>query len=288
MDKDTLRISQDLANYIKNEYDYYYKKKKEDINSNIYRKINITMSSTCESAIAKVISNLIGNDNYNFIIDAYLPYKKEIGKRRKYYRPDIIIIDRKKGNKIVGIVEVKSQMGYCGTLHPIEFENKISNLEKSGYIVFSKEELEQIDADNDEKVNQFLNGLTINGSKTKKQIKFEFDDHIGIYVVNIMASNHMSNVENTIGLFDNDAKLTNRVHFYTLYERSTKDSNEKVWYYNLNKAKLFEDYGGEDLYIDRKVTINKKEYKVNYNFTSSLRNKYGFNQFVIDIKRIKN
>lgn len=83
---------------------------------NITRYTKPIMSDYVENAVALLIDKIKGNQ-LNYLIDSQL----SVGN--KIVRPDIIIYD--KNNVIVGIAEVKSQLGYAGNFNKEDYNERI-------------------------------------------------------------------------------------------------------------------------------------------------------------------
>ena len=271
---------QDMANSLKKEYEALIENKSKNLDNRIYRKICTPMASACEDEVARLVSKVL-NKKYMYLIDVYLKREKEQEKAQKGYRPDIIIIEpNDKGIKIVGIIEVKSQMGYCPVYKPSDFKDKIEKLKKKDCkISFSKEEMTVIMNKKNKKLREFMKkcNLPIEDlnpydpqkdaiAKYKKQLleyTIDFKD-LKIFVVNIIASNHESKVEETILNFEKNKSLKN-IKFYTLF-----GNNEEAdaWYNNLSINNIYEK------------SEKNKESKVNEN----MRKKHGFMQFLKDLQ----
>ena len=275
------KLIEELSNNLKEKYNEYLDNRNEYLDSRIIRKINLTMSNACENEIALLVSKVLNKD-YNIIIDAYLSYTDENAKKRKNktYRPDIIVIKTCKEhdnivNEIVGIIEVKAQMGYTGILTPDMYEYRLDRL-KGNSICFSDEEYELLSKDALKYYGKM--GLT----NEHKAIDYRISDNLNIFVVNVMASNHSSNVEDTIACFD---KKKSKVHFYTIYDNH-------IWYNKLSSEKLFELNKDEKL-IDKEVKIIKinknglleeQKKKISFKINKKVREEHGISKFIDDIK----
>ena len=259
-----------------------YEKNKEKLNilnaygekgNNIYRRINIAMSYSCEDLISILIAKELKEENYLYIVDTYLSYKN--GNSKHNYRPDIIIVKvnkQKKINEIVGIVEVKAQMGYCKIINPSKYETMLDILQNNNLIMkFDSDE--KIDK-NDDKYNEFWNNFFISKQNNKEPIiKFKCSRKTKVYIVNFLSKNHVLNVERTIKEFD--SIKPKRTMFYTLY-------NETKWYDNLN------DNNEKDDFLYENSMRNKEfKYKDKINIiTNKERYNHGFEMFVKDINKL--
>lgn len=237
------------------------KVKKTHIEKNVLRKISLTMASICEDAVASLVADIL-DKKYKILVDMYLSYVDN-GKNKRY-RPDIVIFKTiykgdKKINEIVGIVEVKAQMGYCGVLEFKEFEVKLNEL--NGKIEFSKEDYELL---SDEEKN-FYKDLDIEGAK--ETAKFVVSEMAKIYVVNVFNRIHHNNVIGTIKSFKN--KPNDRAKFYTFFHEN--DKNQEIWYHELSNECLFETSTSKKL-IDQ---ISDEEKLT-----------HGLSQFINDIREI--
>lgn len=267
-------------------------RRKDHLDVNIVRKINLPMSSYCEDEVAIASQKILGNE-YDFLIDVNLSFN---GKKK--YRPDIVIFKRNNGvNKIVGIIEVKAQMGYCDTpdLKPSTYMKKIDRLRKSKKkkILFNNKDIDSmtpkqeiidksnlIDIENDGKLLDFYQKFMKDNEKLSKKnnfIEYEIADNLNVFVVNVLCSNHMNKVKEAIYRFDHE--ISDNVHFYCLFGIDSDNPN-KLWYNNLEYDKLFggdKDFGDE---VDKRVS--KKKYLI----TKKTKEKHGFEQFYKDLKSI--
>ena len=110
----------EIDNFIKYIKDCYDNLETDNIggNSNICRYTRPSMSGYVENAVAILINDILKDKKLNYIIDAQL----SVGKSQPL-RPDIIIYNE--NNEILGIVEVKSQLGYAGDFSYVEYNKKI-------------------------------------------------------------------------------------------------------------------------------------------------------------------
>lgn len=236
----------DYKDYIKIIADFLNKRYEESINEknhlskNIYRKINVPMSTSCEDIVAIITSDILKNEKYCFLIDVLLPFK-ENARKEKHYRPDILIIDCEYDiPEIVGIIEVKAQMGYCEPFNPEEIEKKKNDLKDTFEIGFSKKEMDVIDKA--KTLKKIFKKLKLNNCKIECKINKE---KLKYLIVNVLKSSQSKKVKETINNFDEDSRPN--IYFYTLF-------NKNGWYDNLNECNIFE-------YIDSKHHKNKYDFK---------------------------
>ena len=250
--EDHLKYSEKLMKRLENDYANNLRKLK--IEENIYRRVNLLMSNSCEDNIARMIKEILDDNKkeYRYIVDVYLSPISQ----KKLYRPDILIIDKNKNN-IVGIVEIKAQMGYCGDLHFNEYEKTLEILNE-GVII-----------KNDSGISKIHNDFWNTFEKDNGNIHLTIDKNVNIFVVTVLTRNHRSNVEQTIRNYLKENK-NNNIHYNVLY-------NESIWYDNLkseNKNELYE---------------NGKEYTPRNNkqkITLVIKQEFGFKKFVDNIKKI--
>ncbi len=273
-----------LSNNLNDMYKEYLKEKDININNNIIRKVNLTMASACENEVAKLVSEVL-NKKYNILIDVYLSYTDEKAPKRKNkaYRPDIVIMKTNNNNgiitnEIVGLIEVKAQMGYTGILTPDIYEYRIKRLNNSS-IEFSDEEYDLL-SDDAKKFYRKM-GLT----EEHKEIEYKIKKDLKLYVINVMASNHIQNVDSTIYYFDQNK---NNAKFYTIY-------GEKVWYNSLSSNSLFEFDKSIKEIKDKKVKVYKEKNNelkevtetISYKINNDVRMKHGFTKLIDDIKEME-
>ena len=93
--EDHLKYSEKLMKRL--EKDYADNLRKLKIDKNIYRRVNLLMSSSCEDNIARMIKEILDDNEkeYRYIVDVYLSPISQ----KKLYRPDILIIDKNKNNQ---------------------------------------------------------------------------------------------------------------------------------------------------------------------------------------------
>ena len=117
----------EIDNFIKYIKDCYDILETDNIggNSNICRYTRPSMSGYVENAVAILINDILKDKKLNYIIDAQL----SVGKSQPL-RPDIIIYNE--NNEILGIVEVKSQLGYAGDFSYVEYNKKIKTIKIAG------------------------------------------------------------------------------------------------------------------------------------------------------------
>ena len=94
---------EELKTYIKNKYEETRQVVEGNKGSEIYRGHSRSLSTDIEDAIAIFISKLLPSCKVFIDPSIYIGGKNN--------RPDILIID--KNNKTIGMVEVKSNMGWC-------------------------------------------------------------------------------------------------------------------------------------------------------------------------------
>ena len=291
-EKDVSIISKEMANHLVKEYKNNDKKKRKYINNGVIRKISLTMASICEDEVAYLVANILG-DNYKCIVDASLSQYDSKANKTKNYRPDILIIKNDKINKkniLVGIIEVKAQMGYCGVLNPDEFKNKINILKSldddKRIIKFSKNEYKYFNKD----VKCFYEDMGM--TEDNYYIKYEVANNLNLFIVNVLASNHPTNVNGTIDYFDNHSD--DSVKFYCLYgmndnykEEKKDDDSNILWYSDLKDIYRFEldDSVKHGEYTIENISDNNKKEKFEYTITQNIRKKHGFSQFIKDLKR---
>lgn len=281
MKNNVKELSNELGERIKNAYEFYTSMKEDYIDKRIIRKIGLPMSNSCENEIARMISKIL-NNKYNIIVDSYIPYNDVITKKNKLYRPDIIIIKtyKREGkivNEIIAIVEVKAQMGYCGILNTKVYEDKITGLFSDEFNI-SNDEYERLSCN----AQKFYINMGLEEIKDKKTIKYEINNNLKIFIVNLMDSNHVKNVEGTIGNFiDNKSN----VNFYNLYGANSNIQN--IWYNNLGYSCIYE-LNNVEKYVDISTKNENGSKKISYNLTQDVRKKHGFEQFINDIKNLDN
>ena len=234
------------------------------------------MSSACEDGVALLIQKILGN-KYNYIVDCYLSYG-----RGKLYRPDIVIVDTKNGqNEIVAFVEVKAQMGYCGILSPSMFTDRLKGLKKCKLNI-SDGEYDQLG----NKAQIYYKNMGFDVNAKDKCINFSVSKKVHVFVVNVMASNHIYNVEGTMYRFmEEDAS---NIHFYNLYGAKDRTSKEgkRVWYNNVCYENIYEKTEG-DKQVNIPIRKNKKIVDtIEYKLTDKIREQFGFDKFVRDISKI--
>lgn len=270
-----------LAKMLRNEYKEKIKEKYKNLDKNIYRKINIPMASACEDGVASIIYEVL-NTKYIYLEDVHLKRKKVNGERGKSYRPDILIINPNiKDDKIeiVGIIEVKAQMGYCPIYEPKDFKVKKDELDNESYIKFSEEEMEMIEKVPD--LDRFLcNKLCLKEEENCGKISYTLSKNLKILVVNVLASNHEAKVEKTIYNFDNSNPKYNDIHFYTLFGNIYENNKKtKVWYHNLDKNNIYE----------KNTKCSKRNYKkgkkeITIYTAQKERQNHGFEKFINDLQ----
>lgn len=268
-------LADDLGNNIKIAYDKNNLEKEKYLKNNVMRKINLTMSTVCENEVALLVSKLI-KGKYSILVDVYLPYKNENNKK-KLYRPDIAIIKTYKKNdkiinEIVGLIEVKSQMGYSGILSPDDFTEKLKKL-KPSKIKITLDEYERLSKD----AKNFYMNLGIVEAKDSQYIEYIIGSKLNIFIVNVMGTNHVKNVEGTIYKF---LKNDSRIHFYNLYGQNKNETD--LWYHNLSYKNIYEN--NDEI---KKVNITRKDNKktehIKYMLDKKIRENHGFEKFVEDI-----
>ena len=92
-----------------------------------------------------------------------------------------------------------------------------------------------------------------------------------MYVVNILASNHLNNVRALINDFEKTPNL--KIHFYCFFGKND-DNRTKLWYNTIEFEKLFGN-DGDDISIKNGVT-------------KEIRQKHNLEAFINDIRKIKN
>lgn len=222
-------------------YNKLLDEKNIDIKRGIVRKINLAMASTCENVVATSIAEILKNRDYKYIIDCYISY----GKKNRY-RPDILIINKE--NTIVGIVEVKAQMGYCGMLDPRTYHSKLKEIKESKdeiRIKFQEKEYSILPDD----LRKFYDELGYD--KKNKLIKLKLSHNAHLFIVNVLSSNHTKNVEGTIYNFENNKEED--VQFYSIF-------GQKVWYNEVSYTNLFSSING-----DEKTKYNFKQFCLDLN-----------------------
>lgn len=251
MNKEVEKYARQLASYLYKKYNKYSDEKSKLIDEEIHRKINLSMSNACEDGVAKLVLSLLGKE-YKCIVDTYLSCESKGGKQ---YRPDITIIKPHKNgvNEILAIIEVKAQMGYCGVLKPSNFENKIDRFQKY-QIKFSDKEYDNLKPIE----KSFYLELGVNDNH--KYIECTISKNFNIFVVNVLASNHTKNVEETINYFEKSKSET--ANFYALYGKD-------AWYDNIGLSSIYE--------------LDDKEKN---NINQEIRKRHGFEQFITDIKNL--
>jgi hypothetical protein len=103
---------------------------------NIKRYTKPIMSEYVENAVAIFINDVLKNKKLNFCIDPQL----SVGERNPK-RPDIIIYNN--NNEILGIVEVKSQLGYSHDFNSKDYYKRIKKMKaasKKGLLRLKNEE----------------------------------------------------------------------------------------------------------------------------------------------------
>lgn len=159
-------------------------------NKNIKRYTKPSMSNYTENAIALLI-NKIKKNQLNYLIDPQLSVDN-----KKIIRPDIIIYD--KNNVIVGIIEVKSQLGYAGNFNKEDYNKKIKQLKKAS--------------------DKNLLALK------KQNMYFSISDNCKNFIVILMFSNNHNNLEKFKG-----------TNYFVLFE---KENNKNLWYDTLSLESL--------------------------------------------------
>ena len=159
-------------------------------NKNIKRYTKPSMSNYTENAIALLI-NKIKKNQLNYLIDPQLSVDN-----KKIIRPDIIIYD--KNNVIVGIIEVKSQLGYAGNFNKEDYNKKIKQLKKAS--------------------DKNLLALK------KQNMYFSISDNCKNFIVILMSYNNHNNLEKFKG-----------TNYFVLFE---KENNKNLWYDTLSLESL--------------------------------------------------
>lgn len=177
-----------IINYLKGKYNSL--EYEIEGNKNIKRYTKPSMSNYTENAIALLI-NKIKQNQLNYLIDPQL----SVGDK-KIIRPDIIIYD--KNNVIVGIGEVKSQLGYAGNFNKEEYNQKIKKLKKASD----------------------KNILVLK----KQNMYFSISDNCKNFIVILMSSNNHNNLEKFKG-----------TNYFVLFE---KENNKNLWYDTLSLESL--------------------------------------------------
>ena len=169
---------------------------------NIKRYTKPSMASYTENAIALLIDKIKGNE-LNYLIDSQL----FVG-HKKVIRPDIIIYD--KNNVIVGVVEVKSQLGYAGSFSKEQYNKKIKMLKEASD-----------------------NGVL---SITKMNMNFSVSNNCQYFIAILMSSNNHNNLKKFKG-----------TNYFVLFE---KEKGKNLWYDNLSVEFLNKNEHGYDQFVD--------------------------------------
>ncbi len=112
---------EELKTYIKNKYEETRQVVEGNKGSEIYRGHSRSLSTDIEDAIAIFISKLL--PSCKVFIDPSI----SIGGKK--HRPDILIID--KNNETIGMIEVKSNMGWCRNASDVIANIKQNNIDFS-------------------------------------------------------------------------------------------------------------------------------------------------------------
>ena len=225
-----------FTNNISNAFNDIVKEKNRYLDNKIVRKINPSMSNVCENEVALLAREILC-DKYKYLVDCYLPYKikdknskKDIGN----FRPDVVIIKRINGkNTIVGIIEVKAQMGYSGVLDIEKYDEKVNGLKYFERVNIKFDENEYEILAKNKKVKDFYL-QEYNMGKDNRVIELEVSKNFHYFIVNVLASNHYQNVIGTIKKIDG-GKYPD-IHFYSLFG-GCKDTANELWYNNLHELK---------------------------------------------------
>ncbi len=276
------KYANNLANYLKKDYNTKIEEKYKYIDKKIFRKINLPMASACEDGIANIISEVL-NSKYNYLVDVHLKRKKTNGERKKSYRPDIVIINPNTNDdkiEIVGIIEVKAQMGYCPIYEPDYFKKEKDELDQESYIEFSEEEMKMIRDVPD--LEKFLsNKLHLKEEKECWKIKYTLSKSLKILVVNVLASNHEAKIEKTIYNFDHPKQECNDIYFYTLFGNIYENNKKiKVWYRNLDVRYVYENNTKKS-----KRNYKRAKEEITIDIEQKEREKHGFKQFINDLQK---
>ncbi len=196
---------------------------------NINRHTRLIMSSYAENGIALLIDSILSvkGKKYKYIVDAQITIDK------KTIRPDIVIYDDSKGiNEVVGIVEIKSQLGYEGKFTKEEyFDKRVNSLKKrtfkiknpdvSDELYLLKNEKKVLRLDKEHNADK-IKVLDEKIKKLKEDLETEYrsTDNLKDFVVILMDTNDHGNLSNFEG-----------TNYFVLFH----DDVENVWYYNLDK-----------------------------------------------------
>ena len=173
-----------------------------DGKENIKRYTKPSMASYTENAIALLIDN-IKKSKLNYLIDSQLSVCKS-----KIIRPDIIIYD--KNNVIIGIAEIKSQLGYAGNFNVKDYNKKIKMLKEAS--------------------NKGILSIS------KINMNFSISDKCKFFIVVLMSSNSHDNLKKLKG-----------TNYFVLFE---KEKGKKLWYDNLSAKYINKKEHGYNQFVD--------------------------------------
>ena len=126
---------------------------KGQLNDRVYRGHSRSISTDIEDSIALLIYDIIPNDYY-LILDPSIYVNKQ------NHRPDLLIINGE--NKVVGLVEIKANMGWCrnasGVLNNLKEEDNIFKENKILKCKLSSDNSKEVNYPDDVKL--FLAALT--------------------------------------------------------------------------------------------------------------------------------
>ena len=113
---------------------------KGQLNDRVYRGHSRSISTDIEDSIALLIYDIIPNDYY-LILDPSIYVNKQ------NHRPDLLIVNGE--NKVVGLVEIKANMGWCRNASGV-----LNNLKKEDNIFKENKILKcKLSSDNSKEVN---------------------------------------------------------------------------------------------------------------------------------------
>ena len=155
-------------------------KTREKIKDNVFRGHFRSISTDVEDYIGLFISDILG-DQFRILIDPSI-YIYGTGT----HRPDILVV---RDDKVVAMIEVKTQMGWCRDISPV-IEHEILRMHKvfcdqKLTCKFSGDEAQKVIYD--EKVKLFLIVLTSrNGARAEQHeanVNFAKSEDIGYYIL---------------------------------------------------------------------------------------------------------
>ena len=172
-------------------------------NGRVVRGRSPASSSDLEDLLALTISGMLGIE-YRFLVDKAISYKTPEMKRAKIIYPDIMII---RGDTLLGIIELKIDLGYLSDDWIDKYLNNIVELARVGVVTY-KEPKEY-------------------GKSETRKLKIARDIHSKSKVVVITSNNNHGKLE----------KFVQATNATVLYDRETPTNNK---YNKSNREVLME------------------------------------------------